>query len=190
MQNKTVKAWLVVCCLSLVPLSSLAQEIVHALAGTVSAVDATAKTVTVKTDDGSEGLFKDSTDSKIPIEFNKDLRAQTTAADAFAKTGTSVIVYYFGDGDVRTAVSLQNLGVGALMKSSGTVMKFDRHKHLLTVQTSSGAKEVFEITPKTVTETSFGAVEGEKFNAQKGDHVRVTASPDGGGQTALFINAA
>ena len=190
MPKEKIEACLVLCCLCLAPLHSMAQEVVHALAGTVSSIDATSKTITVKTDDGSEGLFKDSTDAKIPIDFNRDLRAQTTAADAFAKTGTRVIVYYFGNGDVRTAVSLQSLGAGAMMKSSGTVMKFDRHKHLLTVLTNSGAKEVFEITPKTVTETSVGAVAGDRFNLQKGDHVRVTALPDGGGQTAVFINAA
>ena len=185
----TIRTLLFVCCLCAVPMSSTAQEVVHALVGTVSVIDATAKTITVKTEDGSEGLFKDSTGSKIAIDFNKDLRAQTTAADAFTKTGTKVIVYYFGDSDVRTAVSLQNLGTGPFTKSSGTVVKFDRHKHLLTIKSGSGANETFQIGPKTIAETSSGAVEGEQFEPRKGDQVRVTASPDGAGQTALFINA-
>jgi len=189
MQNELVKACLVLCCLGVMPLNVVAQQTVHALAGTVSSVDPKAKTITLKTDDGSEGLFKDDTDSNVKIDFNKDLRAQTTAADAFAKTGTTAIVSYFGIGSVRTDVSLVNLGTGPLMTSSGTVWKLDRHKHELTIMSSSGAKEIFEISPKTVAETSFGAVEAEKFDLHKGDQVRVTASPDGGGQTALFINA-
>ena len=82
-----MKACLVVCCLSVAPLQGIAQETVSALAGTLTAIDAAAKTITVKTDDGSEGLFKDDTDSKVKIEFDKNLRAQTTAADAFAGTG-------------------------------------------------------------------------------------------------------
>jgi outer membrane lipoprotein-sorting protein len=189
MNKKVMKACLVMCCLSVAPLQAIAQEIVHALAGTVTAIDAAAKTITVKTDDGSENLFKDDTDSKVKIDFDKDLRAQTTAADAFAKTGARVIVYYYGFDTVRTAVALENLGSGPFVKTSGTVLKLDRHKHLLTIETSAGSKQVFEIGPKTVAETSFGAVEGEKVDVSKGENVRVTASPDGAGQTALFINA-
>jgi hypothetical protein len=43
------------------------------------------------------------------MEFDKDLRAQATSADRFNTTGTHVIVYYFGEGDLRTAVALQGL---------------------------------------------------------------------------------
>jgi hypothetical protein len=43
------------------------------------------------------------------MEFDKDLRAQATSADRFNTTGTHVIVYYFGEGDPRTAVALQGL---------------------------------------------------------------------------------
>lgn len=189
MDTKVMKACLVVCCLSVAPLQGIAQETVHALAGTLTAIDAAAKTITVKTDDGSEGLFKDDTDSKVKIEFDKNLRAQTTAADAFAGTGVRVIVYYFGVGNVRTAVALENLGSGPFVKSSGTVLRFDRHKHELTIETNAGSKEVFEISPKTVAETSFGVAEGEKVDLSKGENVRVTASPAGGGQAAIFINA-
>jgi hypothetical protein len=49
----------------------------------------------------------------------------------------------------------------------------DRHKPELTIETSAESKKVFEISPKTV----------------KGENVRVTASPAGGGQAAIFINA-
>jgi hypothetical protein len=91
-----------------------------------------------------------------------------------------VIVYYYGVGKLRTAVSLQNLGAGPFMKISGTVVKMDRHKHLLTITTTSGSKETFEIGPKTIAETSYGAVGGEKFDLQKGEQVRVKASPDSG----------
>ena len=75
-----------------------AQEVVHALAGTVSSIDAAAKTLTVKTDDGSEGLFRAETDSKTSLEFSKDVRAETTPAAKFTRSGAEVIVYYFGGG--------------------------------------------------------------------------------------------
>jgi hypothetical protein len=65
----------------------MAQEMVHPLAGTVSAIDASGKTITVNTDDGSQGLFKDSTNTKVDIDFNKDLRAQTTLTTLFQRPG-------------------------------------------------------------------------------------------------------
>ncbi len=49
-------------------------------------------------------------------------------ADAFSKIGAKASVYDFGDGDVRTAVSLQNLGIDPFIAQRNSV-KLDRHKH-------------------------------------------------------------
>ena len=110
-----------------------AQEVVHALAGTVTYINPTNKTIIINTDDGSEPLFKDMTASNASLDFAKDLRADSTPADTFTKKGAHVIVYYFGDGDERTAVALQDLGGGPLKKISGSVSKFNKHEHLLTI---------------------------------------------------------
>jgi hypothetical protein len=166
-----------------------AQEVIHALTGTVTSVNPTARTIQIDTDDGSEGLFKDLTKSHTSFDFDKSIRAEAVAADAFTEKGTHVIVYYFGDGDVRTAVALQDLGTTPLDRRSGTVVKFDRHGHLLTIKNSSGIDKSFLIVAKTRAETSVGAVEGYKFNPRKGDQVRVTATPATGNETVLFIRA-
>jgi hypothetical protein len=167
-----------------------AQEVVHALAGTVSSIDAAAKTLTVKTDDGSEGLFKAETDSKTPLEFNKDVRAETTPAAKFTRTGAEVVVYYFGGGFLeRTAAAVQDLGAGPFIKTSGTVSKFDKHHHMVTIKDSLGTEHPFKIDSKTIAETSVGAVEGFKFDPQEGDQVRITGVGSGGDITALFIRA-
>jgi hypothetical protein len=84
--------------------------------GTVNNINLTAKTITVVTDDGSGGTFKAMTNSKTPVEFDKTLRADATAADAFKKNETRVIVYYFGEGDERTAVALRDLGTWAVQE--------------------------------------------------------------------------
>ena len=80
---------------SLCTLAATAQEVVHALTGTVTSMSQ-GKTIEVDTDDGPEVEFKDFTKSNIPLEFDKDLRAQATSADRFNTKGTQVIVYYFG----------------------------------------------------------------------------------------------
>ena len=134
-------------------------------------------------------ILKTLTKSNIPLEFDKDLRAQATSADSFNTKGTHVIVYYFGEGIQRTAVALQGLASGPLKRTIGTVVKFDKHQRLLTVESAPGGVQSFHIDSKTVVETSVGAVEGRRFDPQKGDQVRVTAAPAQGTGTALFIYA-
>ncbi len=173
---------------SLCTLAATAQEVVHALTGTVTSMEL-GKTIQVDTDDGPEVDFKDLTNSSIPLEFDKDLRAQATSADRFNIKGTHVIVYYFGEGTQRTAVALQGLPAGALKRSIGTVVKFDKHQHLLTLESAPGGVQSFHIDAKTVVETSVGAVGGRRFDPERGDQVRVTAAPAQGTGTALFIYA-
>jgi hypothetical protein len=147
------------------------------------------KTIEVDTDDGSEVEFKDLTKSNIPLEFEKDLRAQAASADSFNTKGAQVIVYYFGEGDLRTAVALQGLPSGPLKRTIGTVVQFDKRQHLLKVESTAGAVQSFHIDPKTVVETAVGAVGGRRFDPEKRDQVRVTAAPAKGTETAVFIYA-
>jgi phosphotransferase system IIA component len=189
MRRGCFRVCLFVGCLLLATFAATAQEVVHALCGTVRSINSTAKTITIATDDGSEGLFKDFTKSNVSLDFDKRIRAEATMADAFTKNGVQVIVYYFGNSDVRTAVALQNLGTGPFEKSSGTVVKFHRNEHVLTIKNKSGVEESFHISPKTLAETAMGAVKGYELDLEDGDQVRVTASPVSGGETALFIGA-
>jgi uncharacterized protein YrzB (UPF0473 family) len=158
------------------------------LCGTVRSINSTAHTITVDTDDGSEGFFKDLTNTSVSLDFDKRIRADTAAA-AFTKNGVRAIVFYFGDSDVRTAVALQNLGIGPFQNSSGTVVRFHRNEHVLTLERNSGDEESFQIIPKTVAETALGAVTGYELDFHDGDRVRVTAAPSNRGEEALLIRA-
>jgi outer membrane lipoprotein-sorting protein len=177
-------------CFSLVSLAATAQEVVHALTGIVNNINSAAKTIAVITDDGSDGIFQDMTGSRTSIEFDKNIRTEATAADEFKKKGARVIVFYYGAGDVRTVVAIKSLGEGPFMKDSGTVVKFDKKEHSLTIKDSSGAIESFKITSSTVADTDAGAAEGLKFDPHKGESVRVIATQTDGSLTALFINGA
>jgi hypothetical protein len=59
----------------------------------------------------------------------------------------------------------------------------------MTIESTPGVTQSFHIDPKTVVETSVGAVEGRKFDPQKRDQVRVTAIAAQKAGTALFIYA-
>jgi hypothetical protein len=188
MSRRIRNTFVLVGCFSFACGLAIAQEVVHALSGTVNNVNLAAKTITVITDDGSGGTFKAMTDSKTPVEFDKTLRVDATAADAFKKKETRVIVYYFGGGDVRTVVALRDLGPGPFTKSSGTVVKFEKGEHSLSIKDQAGAVESFKVTRSTVADTGSGAVEGLKFEPGKGDQVQVISTGVNGNSTALFVD--
>jgi hypothetical protein len=166
-----------------------AQEVVHALSGTVSAIHPGTKTIFIKTNDGSDGLFKDLTQSNVSLLFDKEIRSRTTPADAFKDQGAQVIVYYIGGGfgafADRTAVALQSLGAGPIEKSTGTVVS--SRKHVLTIKTDSGTQETFQIGDSAVAETATGVMNADKFDPEKGDQVRVIADTENGRKNLLFV---
>jgi len=166
--------------------SASAQQVVHALTGTVSSINVATKTISVFQDNGTQGEFSDATNSKQHLSFDKKVALDTTAADVFKKTGAYVVVLYYGGDQERTAVALKNLGSGPFTSSTGTVVKFDS-KRAIQVTDSSGATQNFKITQDTIGEGYMGAVDGFKFQAQKGDKVRIVAAKDDSGLTALFV---
>lgn len=168
-----------------VPLAA-AQEVVHALSGTVEKIDPAAKTLLLKTTDGSEGLFQLPLPG-VNMEFDREVKERTTPAAAFTKTGTEIILYFYGNGDVRTAVAVQDLGSTKLVNTAGTVSKFDKHHHTHTLKTTAGASQTFAVDPKSVADTSNGVIDGQKFEPSKGDDLRVVASSTNGAGNALFL---
>ena len=167
-------------------ISATAQQVVHALTGTVSSINSANKTISVFQDNGTQGDFSDGTDSKTRLPIDKKVSFDTTAADAFKKTGAYVVVLYYGTDSDRTAVALKNLGSGPFTSATGTVVKFEG-KHTIQVIDSSGATQSFKISQDTIGEGYMGAVDGYKFQVQKGDKVRIVASKDDSGLTALFV---
>lgn len=91
-------------CLVLLSVSAAPQEMIHALTGTVVAIDQNAKTITVLEDGGSRADFKEMT-KETPIVFNKKVAAGTMAANAFQTSGAYAIVFYYGEGFGQTVVA-------------------------------------------------------------------------------------
>ena len=176
-------------CLGSFAVQATAQEVVHALTGTVSSIDDTAKTITLFQDNGSQSIFNDIGGSRTRYSLDKKVAAGTTAVNGFNKNGAYVIVFYFGNDDNRTAVALKNLGTGPFTSAVGTVAKFEGRTHTISVSDTSGAVQTFKINAETVAEGSLGVVEGFKFQAEKGDRVRVVSTTVDGSPTALFLSA-
>jgi hypothetical protein len=164
-----------------------AQEIVHALTGTVSGIAASGQTITLFQDGGSRSTFNVMSPKVRRISFDKRIADGTTPASEFRKQGAYVILFYYGISENRTAVALQTLGDGPFSSTTGEVKNFDRHNGTLTVLGKDGKKHSFKLSDQTVAETYAGAVDGSEFRAGKGDQLRVVSSMKNGTATALFI---
>jgi len=178
------------CCIALAisfcPVSASAQWVIHALGGTLKSTSTGAKTIVLNTDDGTPGDFQIPTLSKVNMNFDKEVRSETVAPDKFSGKDGQVIVFFYGDGVVRTAVAVESAGTGPFQKITGTVVKYDKHDRVITLQTDAG-EMTFPISDKTIVDTPDGVVPGRKFSAERGDHLRLLAlKKDGQEQTPLI----
>lgn len=180
--NLCVLAGCVIC----IPVSIAAQQVVHALTGTVSSIDKAAETIAVLQDVGGSGVFQNPLKPKARVILDKRIEPGTVAADAFKENGAYVIVFYYGGSDDRTVVAFKNLGAGPFTSSVGKVKKFER-AHSITIQDDSGALQTFKINPDTIAESYVGAVDGAKIQVQTGDKVRMVAAVVDGSPTVLFL---
>ena len=174
-------------CLGSISVAATAQQVVHALTGTVRSIDSLSKTIILFQDNGSEGQFKDLTNGKTRVQLDKKVTLETTPADDFKKKGAYVIVFYYGDNDDRTAVALKDLGAGPFTAQEGTIVKFDSKGRSIDVQDDTGKIQSFKINDQTVAEGYMGATQAYKFQADKGDRIRIVASTESGEPTALFL---
>ena len=174
-------------CIVSASLPLAAQEVIHALTGTVISINNEAKTITVLQDSGSKAVFKEMSNPKTPIAFDKEVADESTAASAFNEKGAYSIVFYFGIGGNRRIVALKGLGAGPFASTEGTVTKVDRHNHSIYVRDKTGIVKMFKINKQTIAEGNFGAVEGLKFDADSGDHIRVVSKGADGNATVLFM---
>ncbi len=175
-------------CLCAAAPAARAQQMVHAMAGTVASVMPNLKMIEITTNDGGDSHFQWVHSDKDHLNFDKNVSADAAPVNASAVKGNHIILYYIGDGDPRVAIALRDLGSADVQDVSGTVVKFDKHEHMLTVKNSDGGAEVtFHLDPKTVGDTSNGVTENFKFDFDKGQWVHVTATLVDGASTAWLV---
>jgi len=186
MGRALVKVCLLAGCVVSVTVSMAAQQVVHALTGTVSSINKAGETVAVLQDVGGDGVFQNPSNPKTRVSLDKKIEPGTIAADAFKDNGAYVIVFYYGGTDNRTAVAFKNLGSGPFSSTVGRVKKLERGRSIA-VQEDSGTVQTFKINNDTIAESYIGAVDGTRFQVQSGDRVRVVSAVVDGSPTALFL---
>lgn len=174
--------------LGLLATAGSAQEVIHALTGTVRSIGESDKSFVIFQDSGRQKIFKDSDDAKARAALHKKLGDETISVDKLKTEGAYVIVFYYGSDDEPTAVALKDLGKGPFTAASGTVTTFDPRTRSVTVRDETGTAQTFKISGDTVVEGGMGVVDGLKFSPEKGDRLRVVAAKADNGDIALFLH--
>ena len=167
--------------LSLASFAFAIEDVVTATHGTITKIDTAAKTIAIKTADGTEHL----------LHWTKDTTVHgARAADAAAKDswhglkeGSEVVAHSTKRGTEDTAVEVDHLGDQGLHKTEGTVEKIDRGGKKLVVKTGDGTEHTFTLTGHAAADGGTDVAKG----AEKGSKVIVYSTEDSGKKIAHFF---
>ena len=168
------KLFLLVCAMAFVN-SVQAQDVIHAVAGSVTRLDNAGKTIAIKTADGSEEVFRYSEHTVVRGSQAVSHIAKMGAVESYfaGKEGTRVVVRYIGEGADKTATLVDDFGKTTLKAGRGTVTHVDRAAHTVAIKTDDGAEATYSFGSDAVVETDHGVVRGTRYVAKEGDKVVV-----------------
>lgn len=152
--------------------------------GEVQKVDSAAKTVAVKTADGTVHTLHFAKNTAV---HGAQVSA-TGAKDAFQglKEGSHVAVHYTAKGSVESAEEVDNIGKDGLKTTEVTATHIDRGAKTLTVKTADGATETYRLTDHASKDAGKDVAEGTDKSAK----VTVYYTEEGGKKIAHFFQKA
>jgi hypothetical protein len=165
-------------------LTLAAQDVAHAVDGTVKSVDAATKTVAVETKDGTVHTFHYASD--VTVDGAKDTEKGTVDAAHGVGVGSKVVVHYTAVGGKETAHEIDKLGDDGLKTTDGTVSHIDKGTKTIAIKTADGSVETFHFTTRAAKDTSKDIAEGTDKSAK----VTVYYTEKAGVKTAHFIGHA
>jgi hypothetical protein len=136
----------------------------HAVTGTVEAVDTGAKTIAVKTADGTVETVKVTDHTTVT-----GLKDGAKYTDLAAEKGAHIVVRYTEDGGKKTATGVDYVGKGTEKVLKGTVVAVDNGAKTVTIKTAQGTEEVVKMSGRAVVDTGKGTAKG----VEKGSEVTV-----------------
>ena len=158
-----------------------ADDAVGAVHGVVTKTDAAAKTIVVKTKDGTEHTihFVD----KTTVRGGEAAEAGAKDTLHGVKEGSEVVAHYTVKGTEKTAVEVDKVGKDGYKSVEGTVTKFGEDGKTITVKTADGAERTFEVAGHG---TKVAAVDASK-GTEKGAKVTVYYTESAGKKIAHFF---
>lgn len=169
---------------------ALAQDVVHAVEGVVTKVDLGAKTIFVKTADGTEHAFKYTAKTTMHGVKMAGHETKEGTIDTYmkGKEGTTVVVHYTEKGADKTAVAFKDMGKDTVKVSDGTVTKVDKAGRTVTVKTADGSEQTFHVAKDATVDTGHGLEKGADY-AKEGTKVSVHYTENAGKKVAHFIKS-
>jgi phage baseplate assembly protein gpV len=157
----------------------------HATEGVITRVDSAAKQVAVKTADGTEEVFHFT--EKTALHAAKG--AKTGAVDTYlaGKEGTHVVVRYTGEGADKAATGIDDFGKDTVKVSKGTITKFDKASHTITVKAEDGSEQTYHVAKDATIDTAHGVIKRSEYAAKKGENASVHYSEEAGHKVVHFI---
>jgi len=158
-----------------------ADDLVSAVHGTITKLDAGTKTLVVKSKDGTEQTvhFVDKT-----TVWGADKTA-AGAKDAFKglSEGSEVIVHYTKQGAENTATEVDKVGKDGLKYVDGTVTKVSKDGKTVTVKAADGTEHTFQVAGQDTVD----AAKGIGKATDKTGKVTVYYAEQGGKQIVHFF---
>jgi hypothetical protein len=158
-----------------------AQDVVHAVEGTVKKVDSGSKTLVVDAKDGTEHTFHYTSDAVI--HGADDTKKATVDGLGDVKEGSKVAVHYTVVGGKETTHEIDKLGDDGLKATEGTVTGIDRGAKTVAVKTADGTVETFRLTDRAAKDTGKDVAAG----TEKAAKVTVYYTEKAGVKTAHFV---
>ena len=156
----------------------LAADVVTAVHGTVTKVDAGAKTMVVKAKDG--------TDHTLHIVGKTTVHGTDAGAkDAFKglKEGSEVVAHYTVKGSDKTAVEVDKVGKDGLKEAEGTVSDIDRGGKTIAIKTADGTVQTFKLADHATVDAGKDIAKGSEKTAK----VTVYYTEDAGKKVAHWF---
>jgi hypothetical protein len=136
----------------------------HAVAGDLEKIGADGKSVTLKTADGTEEVFK--------------VSGKTIAKGT--KEGSHVVVHYTEAGGEKTASAVKDAGKGTWKATECTVTAVGKGGRDVTVKMADGTEKTVHLGKEASVETEHGVVDASKDTAKAGDKVVIYSTVEPG----------
>jgi len=161
-----------------------ADDVVSAVHGVVTKTDATAKTITIKTKDGTEQTFH--WVGKTTVKGVDATGAATTDTFKGIKEGSDVVVHYTVKGTEKTGIEIDNIGKDGLKSMDGVVTKVGDGGKTVVVKSADGTEHTFKVAGKDTASAATAIGNG----ADKTAKVTVYYTEDGTKKVAHFFQQA
>ena len=160
---------------------AFAAEVVNSTHGTITKIDKAAKTIAIKTADGTEHVFHLADNATVHGVRASDLAAKDSWRGL--KEGSDVVAHSTKRGTEDTAVEIDKLGDNGLQKTEGTIKEIDRGGRKLVIQSADGTERTFQLSDHAAADSA----KDMAADMEKGSKVAVYSSEKAGKKVAHFF---